>query len=92
MEWAYEKAKEIDAHPRLEFSTNVRHGVRVRLTNRLVTKIPDIGLIESNLLADPSSMLRHEFLAYTKLLLCALGAEKLLSHVERFRRKHYSAG
>lgn len=89
LRWARMHVRKNDKNAQFKIVTNARHGRRVLLTNRIVTKISNCSIVPSS---DPPSILFHEILGYAKLMLYAGGATRLINLIERFRRKHYSIG
>lgn len=89
--WAFRQAQRFSGceNPDMEFVTNCRHALRIRVTNRYVMKIPNLRTVESD---DPPSCWYHEILGYGKLLVYLTGIEGLITRTEKFRRTKYSAG
>lgn len=89
MRWAEAQARMFCNMPELIFVTNARHARRIRVTNRSVTKIPNVSTVESD---DHPSCWYHEALAYGKLVLHRFGNSELVERIEHLRRRYYKAG
>ncbi len=86
MHWA---AKEVGARfpcPHIEYVTNARHAIRVRLTARMLGQYVPHMITSS----DAPSPLSHELCAYAKL--AAYPFPTLYQPLQVFRRKRYSGG
>ncbi len=91
LEWGYREAEKFfgSSEFTVEVVTNARHGRRVRITNSLVMKVPNLRVVESG---DPPSALYHEVLGYGKLGLYLTGFTRLIKWAEVLRRRFYTAG